>query len=179
MPAPRSHLAAPPGRSRPVHHRLDLVALVAVGGFVGTAARYATTLWLGTARSGLPTATLAVNLLGCFLLGLLLEALGRRGPENPRMQGVRLALGTGVLGGFTTFSSLAEELALLVHHDRAAVAAGYAALSVLGGVAAAVLGVALAAGHHRLSTARLPDDPDAQDLDAVAPDTTETEREQR
>lgn len=172
---------APP---RPPHHHLGMVVLVAVGGVAGTIGRDVTTRWLTTTDDGLPVATLTVNLAGCFLLGLLLEALGRRGPETPRMRGMRLALGTGVLGGFTTFSSLAEELALLVHDHGDVVAVVYAAVSVIGGLVAAVLGIALAAGHHRLTSADLPEDPDAEEEPAV-PDRddraadTETRGEQR
>lgn len=158
---PAGGRGAPP--PRPPHHHLGLVGLVAAGGVVGTAARYGAALWLGTTASGLPTATLIVNLVGCFLLGLLLEALGRRGPETSRMQAARLALGTGVLGGFTTFSSLAEDLAQLVHTHAAGVAALYAVASVVGGLAATVGGITLAAGHHRLSTTDLPEDPDAEE----------------
>lgn len=158
--------------SPPAHHRLELVVLVAAGGVVGTFARYATTLWLGTASSGLPTATLVVNLVGCFVLGLLLEALGRRGPETPRQQALRLGLGTGVVGGFTTFSSLAEELALLVHTHAAAVAGLYAAVSVVGGLVASVLGIVVAAGHHRLTREGLPADPDAEHPDTGNPGRT-------
>lgn len=178
MPAHRSPTPTTPDRAaraaergapspRPPHHHLGLVGLVAAGGVVGTTARYATTLWLGTAGSGLPTATLTVNLVGCFLLGLLLEALGRRGAESPRMQAARLALGTGVLGGFTTFSSLAEELAQLVHEHADGVAVLYAVVSVVGGLVATVLGITLAAGHHRLTTADLPEDPDEEEEPAV------------
>lgn len=113
-------------------------------GFVGAAARYGTSLWLGTADSGLPAATLMVNLLGCLLLGVLLEALGRRGPETPRVRAVRLAVGTGVIGGFTTVSSLVEEVAALVGDGAVGVAVLYSGVSVVGGLLAAVAGIALA-----------------------------------
>ncbi len=159
---------APPPPPLPPHHHLGLVGLVAAGGVAGTAARYGTSLWLGNAASGLPTATLTVNLVGCFLLGLLLEALGRRGPETPRMQQVRLGLGTGVMGGFTTFSSLAEELAQLVHTHADGVAALYAVLSVVGGLVATMGGITLAAGHHRLTSDDLPEDPDEEEQPPAA-----------
>lgn len=176
--APAGERGAPPPPPRPPHHHLGLVGLVAAGGVAGTAARYGTSLWLGTAGSGLPTATLTVNLVGCFLLGLLLEALGRRGPETPRMRGVRLGLGTGVMGGFTTFSSLAEELAQLVHTHAVGVAALYAVLSVVGGLVATVGGITLAAGHHRLSSDDLPEDPDEEEEPAVRDrDTLEADTE--
>lgn len=77
--------------------------LVALGGAVGTSLRYGVGLgvarWLGTA---FPFGTLVANVLGSFLLGLLMEAA----PERP-IFGVeaRLVLGTGMMGGFTTYSS--------------------------------------------------------------------------
>lgn len=179
MPAHRCATPTPPDRAaravergapppKPPHHHLGLVLLVAAGGVAGTTARYATTLWLDIAGSGLPSDTLTVNLVGCFLLGLLLEALGRRGPESPRMQRARLALGTGLVGGFTTFSSLAEELALLVHEHAGGVAVVYAAVSVVGGIVSTVLGITLAAGHHRLTRTDLLEDPDAEEEPAVS-----------
>jgi fluoride exporter len=84
-------------------------------------------------------ATLAVNLLGALLLGALLEALARRGPDTGRRRLLRLGLGTGVLGGFTTYSTLAVETATL----PTALAVAYLAASVLLGAAAALAGVLL------------------------------------
>ena len=100
-------------RSQP-HRDPRLVLLVAAGGMVGTAARYLVSAALPTAPGTFPTATLLVNAVGAFCLGLLAEALVRRaGTGGAEVRGdllVRLALGTGALGGFTTFSSLAVEL---------------------------------------------------------------------
>lgn len=140
--------------SRPVHRRPGLIALVGVGGAVGTAARYGVSQALASS-GGWPTATFVENLLGAFLLGVLLEALVRRGPETPRGQRLRLALGTGVLGGFTTFSSLALEMERLVADGRGALAVAYGLVSVVLGFVLCFAGVALAARHHRRRTARL------------------------
>jgi fluoride exporter len=116
--------------------------LVVLGGTAGTAARAA----LGTVvpeAAGVPVGILAINLVGAFVLGALLEALVRRGPDTGRRRGARLLLGTGVLGGFTTYSALAAGTATLLQDGRAAVGLGYAlATVVLGGVATA-LGVLL------------------------------------
>jgi CrcB protein len=140
---------APPGRpARPAHLQPRLLAVVAVGGAVGTAGRFG----LGRAlppSAGWPWGTLTANLAGAFLLGLLLEALLRRGEETPGRRLARLGLGTGVLGGFTTFSALALELERLLAVGDLAVAAGYAGLTVVGGLAACAAGVALAARRHR------------------------------
>lgn len=121
-----------------------LILLVAVGGALGTTARYAVTHLVGTGHL-LPWATLVVNVSGAFLLGLLLERLSRAGPETPRRRRVRLGLGTGLLGGFTTYSALALEVHDLVGSAQAAAAIGYGVGSVLAGLAACAAGVALAA----------------------------------
>lgn len=121
-----------------------LLLLVAGGGFVGTSARYAAAGWLGVANNGWPLATFAVNILGSFVLGVLLEALARRGPETSRRQAARLFVGTGVIGSFTTYSSLAAETDLLLHSGSTALAFGYAAASLLTGLLAVVLGIAAA-----------------------------------
>jgi CrcB protein len=121
-----------------------LLLLVGVGGALGTLARWAVSTGI-PAVAAWPLATLAVNLLGALLLGFLLESLRRRGPETPRLRRWRLGAGTGFCGGFTTYSSLAVELDRLVSGGDAAVALGYAAVSLVGGVLAAVLGIALAA----------------------------------
>ncbi|CAN5437594.1 fluoride efflux transporter CrcB [soil metagenome] len=141
---------------RPVHH-LDprLVALVALGGMVGTTGRYLLSEALPS-RGGWPVATFVANVVGSFLLGALLEALLRRGSETPRRRAVRLGIGTGVLGGFTTFSSLAIELERLLAHDALLTAATYAVATLTCGLLACVLGVVLSAQHDRRRQARGP-----------------------
>lgn len=140
--------------SRPAHLRPALVAVVGLGGMIGTATRYALTTAVGS-HGGFPTATFVENVVGAFLLGALLETLLRRGEEGPRSRLVRLGLGTGVLGGFTTFSSLALEVTVLLGDGAWAVAAVYATASLVLGVLACVLGVGWAARVH----ARRPAEP--------------------
>jgi CrcB protein len=107
--------------------------VVAAGGAVGSAARYAVSVALPHGRSDLPLGTLLVNVVGCLLLGVLVGAW-------PRARWARPFLGTGVLGGFTTFSALALETDRLL--DRSpAVAVVYAGLSVLLGLGAAWVGL--------------------------------------
>lgn len=149
--------------SRPAHRRWGLVALVGLGGAVGTTARFAVAHAV-PAAGGWPVATFGVNLVGAFLLGVLLEALARRGPESRRAQRLRLTLGTGVLGGFTTFSSLAIEIERLVADGRAPLGAVYGVTSIVLGFACCLTGVVVAARQHRRRAARLPVDPDAADL---------------
>lgn len=135
--------------SRPPHLRPQLIALVGLGGAVGTLARFGLTRALPPG-DGWPMATFLANLLGAFLLGLLLEALVRRGPEDERRRGLRLALGTGVLGGFTTFSALAIEIERLGAGGSALLGTAYGLVSVVAGVGCAGAGVALAARRHEL-----------------------------
>lgn len=137
-----------PRRPRPAHLQPRLLAVVGLGGAIGTVGRYG----LGRAlppSGGWPWGTLTANLVGAFLLGLLLEALLRRGEETSGRRLARLGLGTGVLGGFTTFSALALELERLLAAGDLGVAAGYTALTVAGGLGACTAGVALAARRHR------------------------------
>ncbi len=130
--------------SRPAHQRPGLIALVCLGGAAGTAARFG--LATAVPASGLwPTSTFVANLLGAFLLGVLLEALVGRGPETPGARRVRLALGTGALGGFTTFSALAIEVERLAAQGEWGLALAYGLVSVAGGFVCALVGVRVGA----------------------------------
>jgi fluoride exporter len=127
--------------------RVRDVALVSAGGVVGALARYGAIQLAPVGNDAFPSTTLAVNLVGAFLLGVLLEVLVRRAvPEH----WLRLLLGIGVLGAFTTFSTLATEVVVLARDGRAGVAIGYAAASIAGGVVA-VLGGLRVAGWRALS----------------------------
>jgi fluoride exporter len=123
------------GASRPVHLRWDAVALVALGGAAGTAARVAITLAVPS-MGAFPVATFAINVVGAFLLGMLLEVLARRGPDAGRLRRIRLLLGTGFLGGFTTYSALAIDTAKLTSSADTGTALAYSVGTILiGGVA--------------------------------------------
>ena len=111
---------------------------------VGTGARYALALALPH-DGGWPVATFAANVLGSFLLGALLEALVRRGMESSVATRLRLGLGTGVLGGFTTYSSLALETDRLAAAGDPGLAVTYALATIVAGLLACFAGVALAA----------------------------------
>ena len=126
--------------SRPVHLRWRSAGLVFLGGAVGTAAR-ATVSAAAPPLGGVPVAVLAVNVGGAFLLGLLLASLHRRGPDEGARRDLRLLLGTGVLGGFTTYSALAVDTAALVADGRAGVALLYAGGTLVLGLVAALVGL--------------------------------------
>lgn len=140
-----SSSALPP---RAMHLRPRILALVAAGGTVGTAAREGVSLAIPDI-GGLPLAILTVNLTGAFALGLLLEALARRGPDTGGRRLLRLALGTGFCGGFTTYSTLALGTAALLQAGAGGLGIGYAFGSVLLGAVASWAGVAVGANGGR------------------------------
>lgn len=114
--------------------------LVFVGGTAGTLLRHLLAA-LVPPVGGVPLTIGAINVGGAFVLGLLLGGL-RGGPLTRRPR-ARLLVGTGVLGGFTTYSALAADGVALVRDD-AALAAAYVVGSVVLGLLAAGLGVVLA-----------------------------------
>src|SRR5690606_35928734 len=120
------------GRERPVHVDWRFLGLVFVGGTMGTAARETLSLTVPSV-DGILLVIVGINLLGAFILGLLLANLARRGEDRGRRRVVRLLLGTGVMGGFTTYSTLAADTALLFEGGRPWVGALY-------GVGTVVLG---------------------------------------
>ena len=131
-----------------MHRRPVALAAVFVGGLAGTPARYALSLALPGRPGHWPTGTFVANLAGAFALGVLLEGLARRGDDTGRRRLLRLGLGTGFLGAFTTYSSLAVETDLLLRDGRPGLAGGYALASVTGGLLLAAAGL-VAAGARR------------------------------
>lgn len=127
--------------ARPAHLRFRFLALVALGGTVGTALRELLTLLIPSVGV-LPLATFLINVVGAFVLGLLLEVLARRGPDEGRRRVVRLLVGTGVLGGFTTYSALAATTAQLGVDADWVWALAYPLGTVLIGAAASIAGIA-------------------------------------
>jgi len=122
---------------------------VAVGGALGTALRAG--LVLASPPHGVDdvdAVVLAINVVGAFALGLLLERLVLRGPDRGRRRAGRLLVGTGVLGGFTTYSTLALDTARLLQEGRAGMALAYALGTVLLGAGAALAGIRCGARAH-------------------------------
>lgn len=117
------------------------ILLVALGGAVGSVARYAAGLVaVRLFGSGFPVGTLFVNVTGSFLIGLGLETLARRFGSS---QELRLLLLTGVLGGYTTFSTFSLDTLSLYERGEVALAFVYVLTSVLLGLAAVAAGLAL------------------------------------
>ncbi|WIE74557.1 CrcB family protein [Curtobacterium sp. MCSS17_007] len=128
---------------RPPHLRWRYLGLVALGGAVGTGVRAVLAAAL-PAADGVSWTILVINVVGAFCLGFLLEALAHAGADVGRRRALRLFVGTGVLGGFTTYSTLADDTARLLDAGRWGAGAGYALLSVVLGLVAAAVGVWLA-----------------------------------
>jgi CrcB protein len=135
-------------RGRPVHLRARSVGLVWLGGALGTAARYGLTQHVATLRT-VPVGTVMVNVAGSFVLGLLLERLLRAGEDAGSRRDLRLLAGTGFLGGFTTYSTLATDTVALLAADHPVLAAAYAVGTLLLGSLAALLGL-WCGGAHRV-----------------------------
>jgi len=102
----------------------DVLVVVAVtlGGIVGAVGRYAATLWWPTGPTGFPWTTFGINLIGSFLLAIVVVLSTERWPDSVVF---RPLLGTGVIGGFTTFSTFAVDQQRLITHGHALTAIAY------------------------------------------------------
>jgi fluoride exporter len=114
---------------------------VAAGGALGASARYIVGIGSGRLLGyGFPYGTLAVNIIGCLIMGLLVEAMALRWTVH---NDLRAFLTVGILGGFTTFSAFSAEFALLVERNDYLSAAIYLIASVGLSVAALFAGLAI------------------------------------
>ena len=121
---------------------IGVVVAVALGGMFGTLLRFATANWVSANwPQHFYGATLAVNILGCLLIGYLYGLFLLR-PELPLE--LRAGLIVGFLGGLTTFSSFSLDTVRLLESGQITLALGYAAVSVLGSLLATWAGLSLA-----------------------------------
>ena len=123
--------------------------LVALGGASGTAARSGIESAYPALPGGWPWATFWINVSGALVLGVLLETLALLGPDDRWRRRARLGLGTGVLGGFTTYSSFMVETATLARDGWYVLALGYDFVSLLIGFGAAYVGAVVVSRLHR------------------------------
>ncbi len=121
---------------------MNTILLVAIGGAVGSIARYLMASRIQTATGwSWPLGTVLVNILGCFLIGILYVLLVAR--PDPKHE-LRALLITGVMGGFTTFSSFSLETVTMAMNGNYGGATANVAISVAACLVGTVLGIALA-----------------------------------
>lgn len=117
------------------------IALVALGGAIGSVARYIVGVWgLRLGGPNFPWGTLTVNVAGAFLIGLMVELIARRFDASSEM---RLFVVTGILGGFTTWSSFTLDAVVLFERGELWLAALYLAASLFVSFMAIFAGLAL------------------------------------
>lgn len=134
----------PPGRRRVSPHQrrqVALIASIAIGGACGALLRDLAFSLFPTPAGTFPWVTFVVNVSGSAVLGFLLVLLAA---QFPRSRLARAVIGTGVIGAYTTFSTFVVEADLLLRSGRITLAITYILGSVTAGVAAALLGSALA-----------------------------------
>ncbi|MFV2143230.1 fluoride efflux transporter FluC [Isoptericola sp. G70] len=131
----------------PGAQRAATITTVVVGGTFGAACREGVT-WAVPDLDQLPVATPAVNVVGAFLLGYLYVAVTYRLPGDPRGARLRLLLGTGFCGGFTTYSSLATDTVVLLDGSRTDLATIYVLTTLLLGAVATFAGIVVASRAH-------------------------------
>ncbi|MFF5566696.1 fluoride efflux transporter FluC [Streptomyces sp. NPDC012623] len=128
---PRHHRPRHP-RHRPLRERVRdqwrPVAVVALGGAIGASARYGSSLIWPTAPAAFPWTTLIVNAAGCAVIGVFMVVITDLWQAHPL---VRPFFGTGVLGGFTTFSTYAVDIQRLVADGRTRTGPAYLGLTLI------------------------------------------------
>ena len=115
------------------------ILAIALGGGMGSVARhYAVIAMIALLGTAFPYGTLIVNILGSFVIGVLVEGMAHKWQVT---QEVRAFLVTGFLGGFTTFSSFSLDVFKLADTGQALLAAFYVSISILGSILAVFAGV--------------------------------------
>ncbi|MBE1486060.1 fluoride efflux transporter FluC [Plantactinospora soyae] len=132
-PVPPRRPSPPVGRPR-----WDVIAVVALGGALGSAGRYGLLLLWPHTPDGFPWATLGTNLSGCALIGLLMRLVSTQLAAHRLVQPFFV---TGLLGGFTTFSTYAVETRGLFAADRPGLALGYLVGTLAGALVAVRVGI--------------------------------------
>ncbi|WP_019339501.1 fluoride efflux transporter CrcB [Stutzerimonas stutzeri] len=121
---------------------IRMALAVAAGGVAGTLIRFGVSTWISAQwPRHFYLATLAVNVLGCLLIGYLYASFLQRPDLSPELRG---GLIIGFLGALTTFSSFSLDGLRLLESGQAATAFSYIGVSVVGGLLAAWVGLALA-----------------------------------
>ena len=125
------------------HHGPGPMVAIAGGGALGTLARYGVERAVVADAFGFPWATLTANVVGSFVLGVVVTLVSERWPGD---RWLRPLVAVGFCGGFTTFSTFAVEIDQRVRHGHTGTALGYLVASLLAGFGAALVGITLARG---------------------------------
>lgn len=119
---------------------MKIILAVGLGSFLGGISRYLITLFIQNKfLSTFPYGTLFVNITGCFLIGVV-YALSDKGNVSPVW---RIFLATGVMGGYTTFSSFSNETVSMIRDAQYLAAFSYVAFSIIIGLAATFAGISI------------------------------------
>jgi len=147
-PAEPSETRRPVGQPQGRAHRAQpgTLAVIGAGGFIGTLARYRVGLAWPAATGHFPAATFTINTSGAFAIGVLLVVIVERSGASRYLRPFVIV---GVLGGWTTMSTLAVEAVTLADAGRWPVAAAYLGASLIAGIGAVVAGMMLARGVRR------------------------------
>lgn len=119
--------------------KLNMYLAVGLGGMIGAVCRYGVSYFIPS-PNGFPYGTLAANLLGCFLLSFLLNQSTLKQKLSPELFA---AIGTGVIGSFTTFSTFMVET-VTIYETNMLLAISYVGISILGGLCFCFIGYRLA-----------------------------------
>ena len=134
-----------------LHLRATSIMLVWLGGTLGTGSRYLLSSVIPRPNH-VPLGTFVINIVGAFLLGVLIERLATGDPDRAAPHRIRLLAGTGFLGGFTTYSALALDSVSLLYASRPTAFLAYALGTLILGALASRLG--LGAGRRRRRVTR-------------------------
>ncbi|MFF4487120.1 fluoride efflux transporter FluC [Streptomyces sp. NPDC001544] len=134
----RSAVAKASRRPKDRRGQWPVLAAVAAGGAIGASARFEAALLWPTGKAGFPWTTLGVNAVGCLVIGVFLVSITEVWAPHPLL---RPFFGTGVLGGFTTFSTYCIDIERLVRQDRPGLALAYLVGTVVVAMGAAKAGV--------------------------------------
>ena len=129
--------------TRPSYLRWASIGLVGIGGLFGAGSREGLSIVVPKLGE-VPIAIAIANIVGAFLLGYLYEAVTRLDKAKPTAGNLKLLLGTGFCGGFTTYSSLATDTSVLFRDGHIWVGVLYALATVIVGACATWAGIAIA-----------------------------------
>lgn len=129
---PDVDLSVPAQRRELDRRHLAVLGAVAVGGAIGAVCRYAAAVIWPTGDGAFPATTMVVNIVGCALIGVLMVVVTEK-QVHPL---TRPFLGTGVLGGFTTFSTYVLDIEVLLAAGKAGTAVSYLALTLVAALVA-------------------------------------------